>query len=175
VGIDEACNGVCAVNHVSAVALWWLCSCRRWNNTVSLTLRSLCYDPIVEGCWIRKAPAPPAQQHKQHASTPAAAPAGPESAAAAESAPSSGSKGPRVHPLKKLAGTAATFAASGIMHELILLYALAEDDKYPAGFWFMFFFCQVGSALLAVWGAGWFRLPLHKPWTVVRWGGCGGL
>jgi hypothetical protein len=75
-----------------------------------------------------------------------------------------------VHPLKKLAGTAATFAASGIMHELILLYALAEDDKYPAGFWFMFFFCQVGWALLAVWGAWSFvGLPMRKPWTVVGW------
>jgi hypothetical protein len=51
-----------------------------------------------------------------------------------------------VHPLKKMAGTAASFVASGIMHEFILLYALAEDDKYPAGVWFMMFFVQVGQA-----------------------------
>jgi hypothetical protein len=51
-----------------------------------------------------------------------------------------------VHPVKKLAGTAASFVASGVMHEFILLYALAEDDKYPAGVWFMMFFVQVGQA-----------------------------
>jgi hypothetical protein len=58
--------------------------------------------------------------------------------------------------LKKLAGTAATFAVSGIMHEFILLYALHEDNTYPAGLWFMFFFCQVRTATRTnastVWG-----------------------
>jgi hypothetical protein len=28
--------------------------CRRWNNTVSLTLRALVYDPIVEGRLIKQ-------------------------------------------------------------------------------------------------------------------------
>jgi hypothetical protein len=129
---------------------------RRWNNTVSLTLRSLIYDPIVEGCWVHKA---------QPAHTAAAAPAGPVPTGSAgsdsgrsDSSASSGDSGsgsspavasqrpPRVHPLKKLAGTATTFAVSGIMHEFILLYALHEENTYPAGFWFMFFFCQVRAA-----------------------------
>ena len=141
----------CSRVSLYAVACCAVVAYRRWNNTVGLTLRSLCYDPIVEGCWIHKGPAPPTHEQQQHADTPAAAPAGPESTAAVESAPSSGkgdsaSKGPRVHPLKKMAGTAASFVASGIMHEFILLYALAEDDKYPAGVWFMMFFVQVGQA-----------------------------
>lgn len=118
---------------------------RRWNNTVSLTLRSLIYDPIVEGCWIHRGPAMPA---------------GPEAAAAAagadssntnstdSSSSSSAAKPPRVHPLKKLAGTAATFAVSGIMHEFVLLYALHEGNSYPAGFWFMFFFSQMPLLVL---------------------------
>ena len=37
------------------------------------------------------------------------------------------------------------------MHEFILLYVLVKDNMYPAGFWFMFFFCQVG-----VDASGWF-------------------
>jgi uncharacterized membrane protein len=28
--------------------------CRRWNNTVSLTLRALVYDPILEGRFIKQ-------------------------------------------------------------------------------------------------------------------------
>jgi hypothetical protein len=52
--------------------------------------------------------------------------------------------------MRRLAGTAATFAVSGLMHEFMLLYALHEDNSYPAGFWFMFFFCQVRAALAIV-------------------------
>lgn len=97
------------------------CSCRRWNNTVSLTLRALVYDPIVEGCWIHNAE--PAEQQP-------------------------GTKRPRASMLRRLAGTSATFAASGLMHELLLLYALHEGNTYPAGFWFMFFFIQVREGLV---------------------------
>lgn len=130
--------------------------CRRWNNTVGLTLRAVIYDPIVEGCWIHREPTGPTAAAAAHA----AAPAGPERAAAQPAAPqgesitcsdSSSSSSqpassgpPKVPALKRLAGTAATFAVSGLMHELILLYALHEGNSYPAGFWFMFFFIQVG-------------------------------
>jgi hypothetical protein len=162
---------------------------------VSLTLRSLIYDPIVEGSWIHKGEAMPAAlpaapkqaaaaaAPKQAAAAAAgvgshgAAPAGSDSADSTGSDPacpsdsgsvgssddkvavsntdSSGSsvdatcavKPPRVHPMKRLVGTAATFAVSGIMHEFILLYALHDGNTYPAGFWFMFFFSQVGWLL----------------------------
>lgn len=129
--------------------------CRRWNNTVSLTLRSLIYDPIVEGCWIHSGPALPAGPP-----APTAAAVGKDSsnsicadagAKAGGSGSSSVAKPAKVHPLQKLAGTAATFAVSGIMHEFVLLYALHDGNSYPAGFWFMFFFSQVRA------GCFWWR------------------
>lgn len=187
---DHLCCAVqCSVRRDKVIHIQTCCAvlCRRWNNTVSLTLRSLIYDPIVEGCWIHKGPAMPAGP----AATAAAAPAGadasdsptssgfagstdsdssdtdsaqqtaannkvaivdssntPTTSSSGVKSGSAGSKGvqkpPRVPLAKKLAGTAATFAVSGLMHEFILLYALHEDNSYPAGFWFMFFFCQVG-------------------------------
>lgn len=157
-------------NLLHTVSFSVLCnSCRRWNNTVSLTLRSLIYDPIVEGTWIHtqqptaSAAAAGAGSKQQPTSsstttsdsssrsssgdmdgTSTTSSSGPPAAAAAASKP------PRVHPVKKLAGTAATFAVSGIMHEFILLYALREGNSYPAGFWFMFFFSQVCAACLCL-------------------------
>lgn len=147
--------------------------CRRWNNTVSLTLRSIIYDPIVEGCWIHNgralpagpptpAPAAGAAGTATHRPAPAGTDSGSSTCAdagakAGGSSSSCEAKPARVHPLQKLAGTAATFAVSGIMHEFVLLYALHDGNSYPAGFWFMFFFSQVRE------GCFWWGLML--PWV----------
>jgi len=144
---------LCVMTVLMGIVLWCAVLCRRWNNTVGLTLRAVIYDPIVEGCWIHREPAGSAAAA---VTAHGAAPAGPEDAATQPSVSQQASTTtsnqpassgpPKVPALKRLAGTAATFAVSGLMHELILLYALHEGNSYPAGFWFMFFFIQVGCA-----------------------------
>lgn len=121
-------------NLVPYSALSALLRYRRWNNTVGLTLRALVYDPIVER---RLLPAP----HGHAATT-----SGKATSAAAES-PSAW--------LRAL-GLAATFAVSGLMHEIIL-YSLVPSGLYVGGYWFAFFFVQ--APLLAVEAAGlrWLR------------------
>eukprot|EP00879_Flechtneria_rotunda_P011027 GHRR01011522.1.p1 GENE.GHRR01011522.1~~GHRR01011522.1.p1 ORF type:complete len:233 (+),score=93.74 GHRR01011522.1:682-1380(+) len=108
---------------------------RRWNNSVSLMLRALVYDPIVEG------------QLMASSKT-----LDPETAAAGDK--QSGSKAAKHQqgkiPLwQRLAGMAATFAVSGFMHEWIL-HQVTPEGAYQFGWWFMFFFVQ--APLLVVEG-----------------------
>ncbi|WIA30899.1 hypothetical protein OEZ86_000951 [Tetradesmus obliquus] len=90
---------------------------RRWNNTVSLTLRALVYDPLVEGCLIKQ------QQQQQQPG-----------------------KAAKASLWLRLAGMAATFAVSGVMHEVILFYVSHEGQFYP-GYWFTFFAIQAPVVL----------------------------
>eukprot|EP00878_Enallax_costatus_P020618 GHUV01021803.1.p1 GENE.GHUV01021803.1~~GHUV01021803.1.p1 ORF type:complete len:275 (+),score=37.85 GHUV01021803.1:1031-1855(+) len=100
--------------------------CRRWNNTTGLTLRALVYDPIVEGSLMGRA-----------------------ALEARKPSPKPSQKSPNKPPQKpyrppmwlKLFGMCATFAVSGVMHE-ILLYMLAPEGQYHVGYWFTFFFIQ---------------------------------
>ncbi|KAI8475316.1 MAG: hypothetical protein J3K34DRAFT_517551 [Monoraphidium minutum] len=101
---------------------------RRWNNTVSLTLRPLFYDPIVEGRLVAPPPPPPAVpvEHSDDASAAAAfAAAAAGAPAPAGGAPGGGgaARGPRKQPraVRSLA-TLSTFAASGLFHELLFFY-----------------------------------------------------
>eukprot|EP00878_Enallax_costatus_P021556 GHUV01022828.1.p1 GENE.GHUV01022828.1~~GHUV01022828.1.p1 ORF type:complete len:388 (+),score=71.64 GHUV01022828.1:501-1664(+) len=99
---------------------------RRWNNTTGLTLRALVYDPIVEGSLMGRA-----------------------ALEARKPSPKPSQKSPNKPPQKpyrppmwlKLFGMCATFAVSGVMHE-ILLYMLAPEGQYHVGYWFTFFFIQ---------------------------------
>lgn len=110
--------------------------CRRWNNTVGLTLRATVYDPIVEGRLVYR-PQADTQQ----------APAGADSED--DAANSSTTKHPHLRtPMwLRLVGLCSTFAVSGLMHELIL-YNLCVPGEYRFGYWFMFFFIQ--APLMAV-------------------------
>ncbi|KAF8068287.1 ASAT1 [Scenedesmus sp. PABB004] len=108
---------------------------RRWNNTVSLTLRALVYDPLVEGRLMAAPPpagAAPQQQHHHHHRG-----------------------GGRVPLPRRVAGLAATFAVSGVMHELVLAYLTLPGDYHP-WHWLAFFLVQApalaaeGAALAAL-------------------------
>jgi hypothetical protein len=48
--VHSLCNSVARFITLTVLLLWR----RRWNNTVSLTLRALVYDPIVEGRLIKQ-------------------------------------------------------------------------------------------------------------------------
>lgn len=103
-------------------------TCRRWNNTTSLLLRALVYDPIIEGRLLPRVDT---------------------EAALADSAGASEQQQQQQHVTKHrrppawlaAVGVAATFAVSGIMHEIIL-YLITPDGQYHPGLWFMFFFIQ---------------------------------
>eukprot|EP00877_Chromochloris_zofingiensis_P012585 jgi/Chrzof1/7580/Cz02g29020.t1 len=85
---------------------------RRWNNSTSLLLRFLVYDPIIEGRLVKKAKQEDPQQP----------------------APSK-----QVSNSMRLTAMLATFALSGLIHEAILAYV---NRPYYPGPWFMFFFIQ---------------------------------
>ena len=129
----------------ASLAEFWA---RRWNNTVGLTLRSLCYDPIIEGRLIK----PPAEQQQRGSGGgmgkgAAANGGGGEAAAAAAAAaevvasaraqpqsqpPGKGVTAPPPPPpppppprARRFAATLAVFAASGLAHELVLAYVMA--------------------------------------------------
>ncbi|KAI8470832.1 MAG: hypothetical protein J3K34DRAFT_419127 [Monoraphidium minutum] len=138
----------------ASLAEFWA---RRWNNTVGLTLRSLCYDPIIEGRLVREGGddahdsaggacadgAKDGQQGEQQAAAP-----------------------PRPSRRRRFWGTAAVFAASGLAHELVFAYSMAPKFVWGAS---MFFFVQApllqleNSILRCLKAAG--RTP---PWAV-RW------
>lgn len=98
--------------------------CRRWNNTTGLTLRALVYDPIVERRII------------------------PASAVAAKAGGNQQAETPIKVPMwLRLLGMHATFAVSGIMHE-IMLYLLVLPGQYRPGFWLTFFTIQAPVMIL---------------------------
>lgn len=107
---------------------------------MGLTLRALVYDPLVEGRLIYKAPQPAAA----NAAHTCEAPAGSDTAAApaaADVSPVTKHPHPRTPIWLRFAGLCATFAVSGLMHEIIL-YLLCYPGEYKFGYWFMFFFIQ---------------------------------
>lgn len=91
---------------------------RRWNNTVGLTLRSLCYDPCIDGCLVRPEP-----ENSGGAPAPAAG-AAPEGAGAAQQQQQQAGAAPRLSRRRRFWGTLVVFVASGLAHELVLAYAL---------------------------------------------------
>lgn len=110
--------------------------CRRWNNTVGLTLRALVYDPLVEGSLVFRPAVPAAAGTADQCQ----APAGSDAAAAAAS-PASKHPHSKTPMWLRLLGLCATFAVSGLMHELIL-FLLCYPGEYRFGYWFTFFFIQ---------------------------------
>eukprot|EP00878_Enallax_costatus_P021794 GHUV01023096.1.p1 GENE.GHUV01023096.1~~GHUV01023096.1.p1 ORF type:complete len:220 (-),score=37.75 GHUV01023096.1:791-1450(-) len=123
---------------------------RRWNNTVGLTLRALVYDPLVEGRLVYKAPQPAASAaNKQQA---LAGPDAPPAAAPSTPVKHSHAKTPM---WLRFVGLCATFAVSGLMHEL-MLYLLCMPGEYVFGYWFIFFFIQ--APLMALEGVAIHRL-----------------
>jgi hypothetical protein len=127
---------------------------RRWNVTTSSLLRAVVYDPIEEGRLVRveggaAAAAPAGVQQQDIAgsgnSTPGEAPGGQRGAENKRRQPSK----PRPSKARKLLGMTATFAASGVTHELLLRYM---TTPWQPGRWLVFFtmqapLCAAESAL----------------------------
>lgn len=117
---------------------------RRWNNTISLSLRTVIYDPIMEGRLFYDASLEVlSTKAGQGASTPGSSVDSAASASAGSTAGSSDSTARRQHvPLMtKALATAAIFAVSGLEHELVL-WLVTQEGEYHGGWWFTFFFIQ---------------------------------
>jgi hypothetical protein len=136
---------------------------RRWNNIISLSMRAVVYDPIMEGLLFKNetaaaAPSPstPPPAAAAAAAPAAAVPAGDEPAgstpvdAAAEqynsgthsSTPAQQQQHGHVSLLRKALATAAIFTISGLEHEWFLFLMLGKGEYHP-GYWMAFFLIQV--------------------------------
>ncbi|GBF93871.1 hypothetical protein Rsub_06870 [Raphidocelis subcapitata] len=101
----------------ASLAEFWA---RRWNNVVGLTLRSVCYDPIIEGCLIKPEAQPEPEPAKPGQLAPPSGGDGGDAAAAAAAA----ARPARASRARTTAATAAVFFASGVAHEVVLAYIL---------------------------------------------------
>jgi hypothetical protein len=97
---------------------------RRWNNSTSLMLRALIYDPLVEKRIIALMPTDSKEQT--------------EAAAEGKGAPKQEQQ-QQPSMVLQISGLLATFAVSGVMHEIIVSYIA---DPYLPGYLFLFFFAQ---------------------------------
>ena len=109
---------------------------RRWNNSTSLMLRSLVYDPLVEKRMIAVTPVDSKGQTAVAAAV--AAPAG-EAVEGENAVPQKQEQQQQPSMVLQILGLMATFAVSGIMHEFIVSYIA---DPYMPGYLFLFFFSQ---------------------------------
>jgi hypothetical protein len=130
--------------------------CRRWNNTISLSMRAVVYDPIMEGRLIKTEAAAPAAPQPAATAAAAAAPAGPEGAdstvtdsakhtrSSADGRVATQQKQQHRHRslLRKALATTAIFTISGLEHEWFLFLMLGAGE-YHFGYWMAFFLVQV--------------------------------
>ena len=135
----------------SSLADFWS---RRWNLNTGYTLRFLVYDPICEGCLLKKTTKyyKPYFNDKEHR----------KAVAGYQHRPGF---------IRRGLGTCAAFVVSGILHEIFILYFRSR----LSGFWMAFFSLQgpllvLESFLRSKWRAlGGRNIPnaLAVPWTIL--------
>ncbi|KIZ07781.1 hypothetical protein MNEG_0171 [Monoraphidium neglectum] len=152
-----AAAAAAALPSVSLADFW----ARRWNNTVGLTLRSLCYDPIIESCIVRPASGAieqlaggkqqqqqrqQEQQQQQHQHQLEQLLQQQQQDSQQQQQPSD-TNSDKVHAsvalrpsrARRFWGTLMVFLMSGLAHELVLAYIMAPKFVWGAS---TFFFVQ---------------------------------